>query len=395
MTLAGIVLALLAAGPLVPCAVLFAEALLALHPPRRRPMAPPGERPRVGVVVPAHDESLLVEGTVRSIAVQLSGADRLLVVADNCSDDTAAKAAAAGAEVIERRDEKRRGKGYALDFGVRHLKADPVDVVVVIDADCQPGAGAVDLLAAKCMNALRPVQASYLMQLPAQAALAARLAQFAWLVRNRVRPLGCHRLGLPCQLMGSGMAFPWGLISAAPLATAHIAEDLILGIALARSGAPPLFCPEAEVRGFFPATAEGRQAQHLRWEHGHLAALLGEAPRLLAEGLHRRDYSRIALALDVMVPPLSLLALSILALAAASALLLLADARALVALGLTAAAFVLLASTVLVSWLRYGRDVLPLSDLLHVPAYALSKVPIYLRFVGRRQMEWVRSRRGP
>ena len=47
--------------------------------------------------------------------------DRLLVIADNCEDDTAIVAATAGAEVIERHDLARRGKGYALESGLRHL----------------------------------------------------------------------------------------------------------------------------------------------------------------------------------------------------------------------------------------------------------------------------------
>lgn len=63
------------------------------------------------------------------------------MVADNCTDDTARLASAAGAEVIERHDALLRGKGYALDFGVRHLAQQPPDVVIVVDADCQVAEG--------------------------------------------------------------------------------------------------------------------------------------------------------------------------------------------------------------------------------------------------------------
>ena len=77
---------------------------------------------------------------------QLEPGDRLLVVADNCTDHTAAVARAAGAEVLERRDAERRGKGYALAAGVDTLRAGPPDVVVIVDADCRPAAGAIDRL---------------------------------------------------------------------------------------------------------------------------------------------------------------------------------------------------------------------------------------------------------
>jgi hypothetical protein len=80
----------------------------------------------------------------------------------------------------------------------------------------------------------RPVQALYLMLAPADAGLARRLAQFAWRVRNWARPAGWHRLGLPCQLMGTGMAFSWDMLRDAPLANASIVEDMKLGIDLAK-----------------------------------------------------------------------------------------------------------------------------------------------------------------
>ena len=90
----------------------------------------------------------------------------LLVVADNCTDDTAAVARISGSEVVERRDSERIGKGYALDFGLRHLDSDPPDIVVMVDADCRLAEGAIDRLAAACANTARPVQALYLMTCP-------------------------------------------------------------------------------------------------------------------------------------------------------------------------------------------------------------------------------------
>jgi hypothetical protein len=81
--------------------------------------------PRIAVLVPAHNESTKLLPTIADINTQLHAGDRLLVAADNCSDDTATVAASAGAEVIERRAADRIGKGYALDWGFRHLAAAP------------------------------------------------------------------------------------------------------------------------------------------------------------------------------------------------------------------------------------------------------------------------------
>jgi len=353
---------------------------------------PRDRRPAVAILIPSHNEALGIGGTVRSIAQQLVAGDRLLVVADNCSDDTAAIAAGAGAEVIERNDQQRRGKGYALDFGVRHLKRSPPRVVIIIDADCQVGSATIERLARVCAQAARPVQGLYLMRAPAGAGLNTRVAEFAWLVRNQVRPLGYHRLGLPCTLMGTGMAFPWPLIASMPLASGNIVEDMMLGIHLTRCGAPPLFCPEALVTSHFPATLEGITRQRTRWEHGHLGVILS-APRLFVEAIAHRNAKLTALVLDLCVPPLALLTLLVLMVVAASAVFFAATAVAL-PLWLGTAALVMLAVAVLLCWGRYGRRVISLSSLAYAPFYALWKIPLYLKFVVRRQVEWVRSKRG-
>jgi len=105
---------------LLPVAVLFAEVVSASIP-RSRVNQPQGERRRVAVLIPAHNEASLIASTLESIRPQLASSDRLIVVADNCSDDTAAIAAGAGAESIVRTDQTKRGKGFALDFGVHYL----------------------------------------------------------------------------------------------------------------------------------------------------------------------------------------------------------------------------------------------------------------------------------
>jgi cellulose synthase/poly-beta-1,6-N-acetylglucosamine synthase-like glycosyltransferase len=350
------------------------------------------ERKRLTILVPAHNEAANIAVTLRSIAPQLGFSDRLIVVAHNCSDDTAAVAADGGAEVIVRVDCSRRGKGYALDFGIRFLEGDPTDIVVVVDADCHLAPGSVDRLARLCARTDRPVQAMYLMHAARDAGLGMRIAEFAFLVKNHVRALGLHRLGFPCQLMGSGMAFPWKLLSTATLATGHIVEDLKLGIDLARAGAPPAFCPDALVNSDFPASSDGIKSQRTRWEHGHLGVILKEAPRLFLESIVKRDFNLMTLAIDLSVPPLALVSLQVAIVWCASFLLYLIQGSSL-PLKLATIVGILLFLSVLLSWYRYGRRIVSLGDLALAVFYAFWKVPIYLKFVVARQLEWVRSKR--
>jgi cellulose synthase/poly-beta-1,6-N-acetylglucosamine synthase-like glycosyltransferase len=377
---------------LVPVLVLFVQVMLAATS-RNKPANAGGQRGRLAIVMPAHDEAVGIAATLRALIPQLAPRDRLIVVADNCSDDTAAVARQEGAEVIVRTDATRRGKGYALDFGVRHLESDPPDIALIVDADCEVTPGALGCLAATCVSSGRPVQALYLMHAPPNAGLKTRIGEFAWVLRNQVRPLGLRRLGLPCQLMGTGMAFPWECLRTSTLATGHIVEDLKLGIDLARAGHAPLFCPEALVTSRFPDSASGLQSQRTRWEHGHLGVIFRDAPRLLLESVLRRQPALLALALDLCVPPLALLALQLL-LVWLAALALYAFVGAAAPLALATLGVLLFGLAVLAAWGRFARHVVSLASLVLAPVYVLWKIPLYAKFLVARQIDWVRSRRG-
>jgi cellulose synthase/poly-beta-1,6-N-acetylglucosamine synthase-like glycosyltransferase len=389
----GIATASMAVVLLLPAALLLLQVLAAALPPHRQEEPPPPrEGTRVAVLVPAHDEAHGIAATLHALRAQLGPKDRLLVVADNCSDDTVALSAAVGAEVIERVDASRRGKGYALDFGIRHLEAAPPDVVVVVDADCELHPGSLDRLASTCARESRPVQALDLMHAPAGAELKTRIAEFAWIVKNQVRPLGYRRLGLPCQLMGTGMAFPWELIRNAPLAAGHIVEDLRLGVDLAAGGAPPLFCPEALVTSVFPTNAQGIADQRARWEQGHLGVIVQEVPRALWRALSRRRPALAMMALDICVPPLTIFVLLLVAQTVLAAIVFaVGGGRAPLWLALAALAIVAMATGI--AWLRFGRKVITFGELLRVPVYILGKLPLYARFFRRGKRVWVRAHR--
>jgi len=346
----------------------------------------------VAILIPAHNEEGGIGATLRSIAPQLAPGDRLVVIADNCTDDTGRIAQAEGAEVVSRANLNERGKGFALDFGLQHLKSNPPDIVIMVDADCQVAPAAIDHLAKLCAGQQRPVQAKYLMQNKENAQLKMRVAEFAWLVKNWVRPKGLSNLGLPCQLMGSGMAFPWSSISKMNLADGHIVEDMKMGLDLARAGVAPIFCPEALVQSSFPTQEEGIRNQRTRWEHGHLGTLLRESPGMFLQGLRAMDLDLMALAIDLCVPPLALLLLQTSASWVIAAVFY-AITGCIAPLFIMSCAAALFGFALLTAWSTHGRRILSFSDLLSACMYPVSKIPLYVQFVFSRQSEWVRSKR--
>ena len=382
--------------PLLVAVAVFAAQMAAQAGRGRRTDAgvpgPAAARGSVAILVPAHNEEDGIAQTLATLVPQLATGDRVLVVADNCADATADRARAAGAEVVERFHASDRGKGFALAFGVDRLRADPPAAVLIVDADCELAPGSLEVLAAELQRTQRPVQALYLMTAPADAGLARRLAQFAWRVRNWARPAGWHRLGLPCQLMGTGMAFSWDMLRDAPLANASIVEDMKLGIELAKTGRAPVFCERALVTSAFPDSAAASTTQRTRWEHGHLEMILREVPSMLARAVARGDRRLLGLALDLAVPPLALLA-GLLALDAGLALAAWAcgaGTAPVVAAAALLGAFLL---AVLTAWFARGRDLVRFTELMSVPWYVAAKLPVYLRFIVRRQRAWVRTDR--
>lgn len=327
-------------------------------------------------------------------AGNFKGFPKIVVVADNCTDNTADIARQFNVTVLERTDSELRGKGYALDYGIQFLKGrSDIDVLIVLDADCELKPLALEKLVQQCLVLRLPVQALYMMHLPENASIKQRIAGFAWLVKNKIRPLAVSQLNLPVTLTGTGMAFPWHLMDRINLAHGHIAEDMQLGIELALKGYPPQLCPDAEVYSYFPEQQSAQKTQRTRWEHGHLMTIIEQVPRLVNQAMIKSDVKLLALALDTAVPPLTLLVLLALGtIGVLSVFYALTDR--LVPVGLLLASFAFFACTILVVWWREGRSLLSFADLCSVPVYIFSKLSVYFSFIVRRQKDWVRTERG-
>ena len=376
----------------IPILVFTVECFVSLLPPCSPALSP--NRPRIDVLMPAHNEAIGIAATLTSVLPQLVEGDRLIVIADNCDDQTAAIAQSMGVMVTERHNLKQQGKGYALAHGLTVISAHPPDVVVMLDADCTVHPGTIDQISRVAVAQHRPIQALYLLTQPAHPGPKAAVSALAFIVKNWVRPQGLDNLGLPCLLTGTGMAFPWAVINSVSLGSDNIVEDMQLAVDLAIAGYPPKFCVAGQVTGQLPQQASATVSQRMRWEHGHLKTLLTQVPRLWLAGYQQKRIDLLALAADLSVPPLSLLVMLWGALTAIAGLAckLGMPTWPLELLGLEGLA---LLSSVLVAWLRFGRDRLPLQTLLVVPLYLLWKIPLYIAFVLRPQTRWVRTERDP
>ncbi|NJM57091.1 MAG: glycosyltransferase [Synechococcales cyanobacterium RU_4_20] len=349
----------------------------------------------LAVLMPAHNEAAGIAAVLGQLLPQLRQTDRLVVVADNCTDETAAIARACGATVLERQDGSCQGKGYALNHGIDYLAQDPPDVVVMLDADSFVKLGALRSLTETALATQRPVQSAYMMTLPegdAPISLASRVGVFATRIRNVVRLRGLTRLGLPVILTGTGMAFPWSVLTTVDLASGSLVEDMKLGLDLVLAGYAPLFCAEAEVTAVLPRSSSAVASQRKRWEHGRFQVMRWYLPLLLTAAVQQRRLGPLALAIDLCVLPLSLLVILVVA-ALAVALTLASLSGFGLSAGLGSLALAALSLAILLSWVKFGRQDLPVRQFALIPLFILWKLPIYLTFFLKPQQKWIRTER--
>ncbi len=349
------------------------------------------EPPDTVILMPAHNEVKVIGGTLHMLR-ELVPQVRVLVVADNCTDETAVIARSEGVEVVERSSANLRGKGYALQHGIEHLRSKAPKVIIVLDADCTTTPTDMYRLAAFCVDVSRPVQGIYLMRSPSDGSIGTKIAEFAWLVKTMVRPIGWQHMGGTCQLMGSGFALPWHIARHLDLASGHLVEDMKLTLDLAESRHAPVFTGVSHVYSVFPSAVTSQASQRRRWEHGHLSLLLSKVPRAVLKAAATRNPQLLSVALDLMVPPLSLLVLVLTGLTIGGVL-----QTAIWGLGWSAVSVWILSVTlaigVLAIWARWGRAVLTAREFMSIPLFVVRKLAVYGGFLWRRERQWRRTDR--
>jgi cellulose synthase/poly-beta-1,6-N-acetylglucosamine synthase-like glycosyltransferase len=382
--------------PVLACAAYL--GLLVIASGSQPPPAYGEPRIRFDIIVPAHNEESAIAGTVQSLlAIDYPRhLYRVLVVADNCFDSTAERAREAGATVLVRQDDEKRGKGYALAFAFRRvIDDDAADAAIVVDADTIVAPNLLRAFAARFEAGASAVQAEYGVRNP-NASWRTRLMVIALATFHGVRSLGRQRLKVSCGLRGNGMGFARQVLIDVPHEAFSIVEDIEYGMRLANAGHIVQYVAEAPVLGEMVSSESRSRSQRQRWEGGRwkLAKLHGLP--LLARSIARGDRVLFDIAMDILVPPLTILfSAAVLGLTASAVLLVEgAGAAAAAAAALWALAVYLLCVYVIrgVVLSRVGpRAIL---DLAWAPVYMGWKLVLSLSTAAKRSPDaWVRTPR--
>jgi len=268
--LAAILLALVEAAAIA--SLLYHGVLLiagAAHP--RRPVGQSGGTPHLAVVVPAHNEETVIAATMAAARSQQYPPDRIdvYVVADHCSDATAARARQSGATCLERNDGPRGRKAYALQWGLAELLASEptLDAFVVIDADSQLEPTFAATMASHLQSGQPVLQGQHRIANPRDSAFTG-LADVDMRINNLLRNQAKGALGLSGRLMGDAMCFAREIIEAFGWPTETITEDREFGLFLGLRGIRTVYVPDAISRGQAAGRWQDASKQRMRWYAG-------------------------------------------------------------------------------------------------------------------------------
>jgi cellulose synthase/poly-beta-1,6-N-acetylglucosamine synthase-like glycosyltransferase len=208
-------------------------------------------------------------------------ADRfaITVVADNCTDDTAAVAAGAGVRCLVRMDPERRGKPHALAWALERLAIAEFDAVTIVDADTEVARDFAAMLARSGAGpdvAVQPYNAVLNPGANALTRMAAVLSAANHLFAFRLK--ACAGCNVP---LSAGMTLGTGVLRRHGWAAFSIGEDWEWYAQLTAAGIPVRSAWRARIAAQEAVSLRQSAPQRRRWMIGKLHVLLSVGPRIL------------------------------------------------------------------------------------------------------------------
>jgi cellulose synthase/poly-beta-1,6-N-acetylglucosamine synthase-like glycosyltransferase len=376
-----------------------------------RPVAVGGVRAiRMAVVVPAHDEQEMIAGTVHSLLAAVNAtppspatpalpvvdgesaqaipvpAIPVYVVAHNCSDATAAVAAAAGAEVLVLNNPLLLGKAAALRYGFLTAQTAGANAFLAVDADSLVSTNLIAATRAALQSGAAATQCRYELE-PSTGSFRplARLRVMAFRGINVLRARGRAYLGFSAGLFGNGFAVTSETLEQVPFSVDSIVEDIEYHTRLVVAGMRVRWVEEAYVYAPLSAPGTAQATQEARWEGGRFHVATRSTGRLVAAVLSG-NWQALEMLAEVWSLPLSrgLMALLLISLLPLYWAHVFALVCALITVGYVLGS----------AWIG-AEPWLDLAAMMAVPLHIVWKAaitPLVLRQT-RKRAEWARTRR--
>lgn len=286
-----IIILLLTVPGMIELLVLTVSALYGHFKPKTmdRKQADRGRLLQLALVIPAHNEDDGIAACIQSIkrSIVPHRNCNLVVIADNCSDNTAEIAKAEGARVLARNNQEQRGKGYALNYAFEILLAEGYEGFIIVDADSRIDESLVSEFQRALSLGYDAVQCRYRIS-NTNTSLRSRMQNIAWLAFNDLRLQGREALGLSVGILGNGFALSRDTLKEVSYDAGSIAEDLEYHLRLVQAGRRVHFLDTVTVYSEAPSQGKAAAVQRSRWEGGRFRMIIEQTPKLLTGVLQGR-----------------------------------------------------------------------------------------------------------
>ena len=285
--------------------LILAVAYFILPEPERK--VQPRRLNRFAIVVPAHNEELLVPRLCESLTKIDYPSERyeIFIIADNCEDKTTEMCRPYPVCVLERNDLSRRGKGFALSWAMDCLPLEKFDAVLVVDADNVVDRNILAELnnliedgekAIQCYNSVGNRSESWFTQ----------ILFVSRTISNLLYHHAKYKLGLSSYLMGNGICFTTELLRRKGWTAFTIGEDWEYYAQLIQDGIKTGFAVNAKVYHQESRSLNQATSQRLRWSSGRFKVTRSLGVKLFFQGVRRRDWFTVDASLPLIFPNYSL-----------------------------------------------------------------------------------------
>ena len=274
---------------------------------------------------------------------------------------------------------------WLLD-GLTHR--DDIDAFVFVDADTVVEANFLTVADQRMQQGEHLLQASYRV-LDAGSHPLISLRALAFALFHDLRGRGKSFFGLSTGLWGNGMVLSGGIVQRIPWQSFSAVEDAEQHIKVLLAGNKVAFMGETHVYGHMPASFASARKQQTRWEGGRLTLARRYGPRMLAASMRRRSPAIAAALLELVMPPLSVLAMG-----AAGGLVIAFLIGGQLAYLLASLAMAGLGAYVICGFLEARLAPKAYASLLYAPLYIGWKVWLFAeQIIVRREPAWTKTAR--
>lgn len=230
---------------------------------------------RFAVLICARNEENVILNLLASLEKQSYRNFEIFVVADNCTDRTAAVCRAQGTHVYERFNEAQKGKGYALHWGIGRLLSEEkgnFDALCVFDADNLASPDFLkEMNTALCADA--DVALGYRDTKNVHDSWVSEVYSIYWLMLQRFYHSARHNVGLSSMVGGTGFAFKLSALGQEGWTTYSLTEDVEFSIQQILKGNKIVPARKAVFYDEQPATFGVSVKQRLRWIIGGMQCI--------------------------------------------------------------------------------------------------------------------------